>query len=78
MDELVNGFNNNPKTRRKEIAEAAKYVFATSHIFRRSFAFNQHGKIETPILMNITGHYKVSTFLIFLIHQNKCASRSVY
>ena len=29
IDGMVNRFNNNPKTRRKEIVEAAKYVFAT-------------------------------------------------
>jgi integrase len=40
IDELVSGFKNNPKTRRKEIIEAPKYAFVTSHIMRRSFASN--------------------------------------
>ena len=58
IDGLVSGFKNNPKTRRKEIINAPKYEFVTSHIMRRSFASNYYGKIETPLLMNITGHSK--------------------
>ena len=38
---------------------------------RRSFASNYYGKIETPILMNITGHTKESTFLTYIGTQNK-------
>jgi integrase len=71
---LVGGFKNNPKTRRKEIIKAPKYEFVTSHIMRRSFASNYYGKIETPLLMNITGHSKESTFLTYIgTHQNKDA-----
>jgi integrase len=72
IEELVSGFKNNPKTRRKEIVNAPKYEFVTSHIMRRSFASNYYGKIETPLLMNITGHSKESTFLTYIgTHQNK-------
>ena len=72
INELVSGFKNNPKTRRKEIVTAPKYEFITSHIMRRSFASNYYGKIETPLLMNITGHSKESTFLTYIgTHQNK-------
>ena len=66
IDELVSGFKNNPKTRRKEIVEAPKYEFITLHIMRRSFASNYYGKIEIPLLMNITGHSKESTFLTYI------------
>jgi integrase len=72
IDGLVSGFKNNPKTRRKEVVFAPKYEFITSHIMRRSFASNYYGKIETPILMNITGHSRESTFLTYIgTHQNK-------
>ena len=72
IDGLVSGFKNNPKTRRKEVVSAPKYEFVTSHIMRRSFASNYYGKIETPLLMNITGHTKESTFLTYIgTHQNK-------
>ena len=79
IDEVVRGFKNNPKTRRKEVVDAPKYEFVTSHIMRRSFASNYYGKIETPILMNITGHTKESTFLTYIgTHQNKDALADLF
>lgn len=79
IEELVSGFKNNPKTRRKEIVKAPKYKFVTSHIMRRSFASNYYGKIETPLLMNITGHSKESTFLTYIgTHQNKDALADLF
>ena len=79
ISEVVRGFKNNPKTRRKEIIEAPKYEFVTSHIMRRSFASNYYGKIETPLLMNITGHTKESTFLTYIgTHQNKDAFADLF
>ena len=76
---LVDGFKNNPKTRRKEVVSAPKYEFVTSHIMRRSFASNYYGKIETPLLMNITGHSKESTFLTYIgTHQNKDALADLF
>ena len=41
-------------------------VLLSSHDLRRSFATNYFGKIETPILMQITGHSKESTFLSYI------------
>ena len=79
INEMVSGFKNNPKTRRKEIVNAPKYKFVTSHIMRRSFASNYYGKIETPLLMNITGHSKESTFLTYIgTHQNKDALADLF
>ena len=79
IDEMISGFKNNPKTRRKEIVSAPKYEFVTSHIMRRSFASNYYGKIETPLLMNITGHSKESTFLTYIgTHQNKDALADLF
>ena len=79
IDQVVSGFKNNPRTRRKEIIKAPKYEFVTSHIMRRSFASNYYGKIETPLLMNITGHSKESTFLTYIgTHQNKDALADLF
>tara|TARA_B110001450_G_scaffold78933_1_gene74898 strand:+ start:121 stop:771 length:651 start_codon:yes stop_codon:yes gene_type:complete len=79
IDTVVSGFKNNPKTRRKEIVDAPKYEFVTSHIMRRSFASNYYGKIETPLLRNITGHSKESTFLTYIgTHQNKDALADLF
>jgi hypothetical protein len=45
---------------------------------RCSFASNYYGKIETPPLMNITGHSKERTFLSYIgAHQNKDALADV-
>jgi hypothetical protein len=53
---------------------APKYEFVTSPIMRCSFASNYFGKIETPLLLNITGHSKESNFLTYIgTHQNKDA-----
>ena len=79
IDELVSEFKNNPKNRRKEIVNAPKYEFVTSHIMRRSYASNYYGKIETPLLMNITGHSKESTFLTYIrTDQNKDALADLF
>jgi hypothetical protein len=46
---------------------------------RRSFASNYYGKIETPLLMNITGHSKERIFLTYIgTHENKAALADVY
>jgi len=46
---------------------------------RPSFASNYYGKIETPLLMNITGHSKESTFLTYIgTHQNKDALADLF
>ena len=67
------------KTRREEIVNAPKHGFVTSHIMLRSFASNYYGKIETPLLMNITGHSKESTFLTYIgTHQNKDALADLF
>ena len=79
IQDEVSGFKNNPNTRRKEILTAPKYEFVTSHIMRRSFASNYYGKIETPLLMNITGHSRESTFLTYIgTHQNNDALADLF
>ena len=54
------------KTRRKKLGTHPKYSLLSSHDLRRSFATNYFRKIETPILMKITGHSKESTFLSYI------------
>ena len=72
ISEVVCGFKNNRNTRRKEVIEGPEYEFVTSRIVRRSFASNYYGKIETPLLMNITDHTKENTFLTYIgTYQNK-------
>ena len=66
MTQTVRGYKNNPATRRKEHVDFPKYELMCAHDLRRSFATNYFGKVETPILMSITGHSKETTFLAYI------------
>ena len=66
LNDMVSGYKLCPKTRRKRLGTHQKYSLISSHDLRRSFATNYFGKIETPILMQITGHSKESTFLSYI------------
>ena len=66
MTEHVKGFKQNPKTRRKDLGIFPKYELICAHDLRRSFATNYFGKVETPILISITGHSKETTFLSYI------------
>ena len=56
------------KSKRKIYGIYPKYQVMSSHDLRRSFATNFFGKIPTPILMQMTGHSKESTFLQYIGH----------
>jgi len=61
------------------IMHPSKYQLLSSHDLRRSFATNYFGKIETPILMEITGHSRESTFLSYIgENPNKDAVADVF
>ena len=66
INEMVSGYKLCSKTRRKKLGTHPKHSLISSHDLRRSFATNYFGKIETPILMQITGHSKESTFLCYI------------
>ena len=66
ISDMVSGYKLCPKKRRKKLGTHPKYSLISSHDLRRSFATNYFGKIETPILMQITGHSKESTFLSYI------------
>ena len=66
INDMVSGYKLCSKTRRKKLGTHPKYSLISSHDLRRSFATNYFGKIETPILMQITGHSKESTFLSYI------------
>ena len=72
IDQLVKGYKLNTETKRKELGTHPKYELLSSHDLRRSFATNFFGKIETPVLMQMTGHSRESTFLNYIgIGENK-------
>ena len=67
IDQPVKAYKVCPKTRRRVLGVYPKYSVISSHDLRRSFATNYFGKIETPILMQITGHSKETTFLSYIV-----------
>lgn len=72
LNQPVKGYKLNPKTKRKELGTHPKYELLSSHDLRRSFATNFFGKIETPVLMQMTGHSRESTFLNYIgVGENK-------
>lgn len=72
IDQQVKGYKLNVETKRKELGTHPKYELLSSHDLRRSFATNFFGKIETPVLMQMTGHSRESTFLNYIgVGENK-------
>ncbi len=66
ITEMVKGYKTCETTRRMRLGVYPKYSLISSHDLRRSFATNYFGKIPTPILMQITGHSKETTFLSYI------------
>ena len=66
LNQKVSSFKFNPETQRKEMGIFPKYEVISSHDLRRSFATNFFGKISTPVLMQMTGHSKESTFMTYI------------
>jgi|TARA_B110000503_G_scaffold114483_1_gene172075 integrase len=55
---------------RNELKTAPKWTFISSHDLRRSFATNHFYKgIPVPLLMQITGHRRESTFFDYIGHK---------
>lgn len=73
FDELTPGYKatvtKKSAERRNQFGKYPKWELVTSHCCRRSFATNYYKKIPTPILMEVTGHAKESTFLKYINKQ---------
>ncbi len=54
------------KKGRKVFGKYEKYKLITTHSFRRSFCTNYYKKIQTPVLMSISGHSKESIFRVYI------------
>ena len=62
----VTGYKMHANPRRKLKGVFKKYELITAYDLRRCFVTNYYSKVETPILMRITGHKKESTFLEYI------------
>ncbi len=75
INQVVMGYKLSSAPKRKILGEYYKWELLAAHDLRRSFATNYFGKIETPLLMHITGHTKETTFLKYV---GKTQSRDSY
>lgn len=67
INEIIQGYRLNPKTKRKEKMEGPKYEFITSHDLRRSFAtYHYDNGKSVGKIMKITGHKRESTFYDYI------------
>ena len=66
LTKTVTGYKMSVSPRRKLKGTYRKCDLVTAHDLRRSFATNYYGKVQTPILMRITGHKKETTFLEYI------------
>ncbi len=72
ITQMVTAQKYNGKIKRKETGIFPKYAVIASHDLRRSFATNFYSKIPTPLLMNMTGHARETTFLKYIgLEENK-------
>lgn len=66
IDDSIEGYKMNSSTKRRSLGLYPKYQLLSSHSLRRSFATLYYGKVPTPLIMEITGHSKESTFLSYI------------
>lgn len=68
IDDLTLGSLHDEETGRYERKEYPKWMLASSHSCRRSFASNFYAQREypTPLLMSVTGHTTESMFLTYI------------
>ncbi|SCY25629.1 tyrosine-type recombinase/integrase [Flavobacterium caeni] len=66
INEMVEGKIFDALTDRKLLGTFEKYKLITSHCCRRSFATNYYRKMQTSVLMKITGHSRESIFLRYI------------
>lgn len=66
INELIEGKKYDAGTKRKVFGRYPKYELVTSHACRRSFSTNYYKKMQTTLIMGITGHTKESTFLQYI------------
>jgi hypothetical protein len=56
IEQVIKGNKMSSITRRVAFGIYPKYEIITSHCMKKSFAMNNFEKIETTILIKITGH----------------------
>ena len=55
-----------PEIKRKVKVKKEKYHFITTHTGRRTFATLHYKKLPHEDIMEVTGHKRISTFLLYI------------
>jgi integrase len=72
LNQPTEGYKFDSQSRRKVFGTFPKYELVTTHAFRRSFATNWYGRMETSLIMEITLHSKESQFKEYInLRENK-------
>lgn len=72
LNQPTEGYKFDSQSKRKVLGTYPKYELVTTHSFRRSFATNWYSRMQTSLIMEITGHSKESQFKEYInIRENK-------
>jgi integrase len=71
LTQMVKGSKVDQETNRKQSGRFEKWELITSHIGRRSFASNNYGKLQTPLIMYATGHTTEKMLLNYIGKTNE-------
>jgi integrase len=71
LTQMVKGSKVDQETNRKQSGRYEKWELITSHIGRRSFASNNYGKLQTPLIMYATGHTTEKMLLNYIGKTNE-------
>ncbi|MBE7686233.1 tyrosine-type recombinase/integrase [Tenacibaculum piscium] len=66
INELILGKKRNELTNRNEKKERPKYQYISTHVGRRTFATLHYNKLPVSVIMKVTGHTKVATFMKYI------------
>ncbi|WP_233861708.1 tyrosine-type recombinase/integrase [Tenacibaculum piscium] len=66
INELILGKKRNEDTNRNEKKERPKYEYISTHVGRRTFATIHFNKLPVSVIMKVTGHTKVATFMKYI------------
>ncbi|WP_370408682.1 tyrosine-type recombinase/integrase [Tenacibaculum dicentrarchi] len=66
INDLILGKKRNEQTNRNEKKERPKYEYISTHVGRRTFATLHYNKLPVSVIMKVTGHTKVATFMKYI------------
>lgn len=78
INEEIEHYKIDSKTKRKKKGIYKKYELITGHTCRRSFASNYYGQMPNSLIMKVTGHTQEKTFLKYIGKSNEDFTNLIY